>query len=109
MRYSILMITDFFKYEFPLLKQDRIFKRGYIQMVERTCYDAYKAMASKSLSYPSVRGYIAHLPVKGKDGYYPTKAFKLSSECLNTLWEYSKEMKYIDNACSFEDFLYRRC
>ncbi len=105
---KLLFIIDFFKYEFPILKRGRIFKKEYIKMINDTCKMAYKKMASHTLSYSSVRGYVVHLPIKGKDGYYPTKAFKASCKCLHALWEYSKEMEYIDTTCSYKEFLFRR-
>lgn len=102
---KLLFIIDFFKYEFPISKQGRIFKKEYIKMINNTCKMAYKKMASHTLSYSSVRGYVVHLPIKGKDGYYPIKAFELSNKCLHSLWKYSINMGFIEESCSFKNFL----
>ena len=64
---------------------------------------------NKTLSKDDVRCYIRHLPIKGDTSYdeWGEEVLNISNKCLHELYEYSKEMHFIDDDCSFTSFCHR--
>ena len=70
---------------------------------------ASKGIENKALGKDSVRGYIRHLPIKGDPSFeeWGEDVLVISDKCLHELWEYSKEMGYIDKSAPYEVFVKR--
>lgn len=78
---------------------------GMSKMIEDTINDAYEAMSHQGLSIYGVQGYIRHLPVRRINDGYSDRIYEESMQCIKRLWNYSKEMSYIDQSISFETFI----
>ena len=79
---------------------------GYFQSVSNSALEEIK---NKSLIKDDVRCYISHLPIKGCPEYdaWGEEVLNISDKCLHELYEYSKEMEYIDKYFPYEKFVRR--
>ena len=66
---------------------------------------AYEDMNSKELSQEGVHAYLRHIPIRGYNGDWPEEIYSLTESCVQKLYEYSKERKFIQEDFTFEDFL----
>ena len=71
---------------------------------------ASEEIKNKILSKDGVRCYIRHLPIKGEPGFdgWGEEVLDISDMCLHELYEYSKEMEYIDKYFPYEKFVRRK-
>ena len=68
--------------------------------------DARIRMDNKSLDLPAINAFIKHLPITEE---WPSRILECSSKLLIELYDYSKQMNFIDNSISFKEFInYRR-
>lgn len=74
------------------------------QYIEDICISAIEKMEAKKLSSISVHAYVLHIPKRGYDES-TEKLFRVSDNCLNKLYEYSKEMGFLQKYYSYEEFI----
>lgn len=78
----------------------------YFQFVSDS---ASEGIRNKALCKDDVQCYIRHLPIKGEPEYeeWGEEVLNICDKCLHELYEYSKEMHFIDDDCSFTSFCHR--
>ena len=78
----------------------------YFQSVNNS---ASEGINNKTLNKDNVRCYIRHLPIKGELEYneWGKEVLNICDKCLHELYEYSKEMHFVDDDCSFTYFCHR--
>jgi hypothetical protein len=76
----------------------------YEQYIEDNCNSAIEEMKAKKLNPIGVHAYIRHIPIRGYDES-TENAFRIGDDCLNKLYNYSKEMGFIPMDYSYEDFI----
>lgn len=64
-----------------------------------------ESIKKDSLSKYVIKGYLKHLPIKGIHNGWSEDIYMLSEECLNLLFEYSRNKKYIERDTSYEEFI----
>ena len=76
----------------------------YEQYIEYNCNSAIEEMKAKKLNPIGVHAYVRHIPIRGY-AESTENAFRVSDDCLNKLYKYSKEMGFIPMDYSYEDFI----
>lgn len=76
----------------------------YEQYVEDNCNSAIEKITAGELDSIGVHAYVRHIPIRGYDKSTES-AFRVSDDCLNKLYNYSKEMGFIPMDYSYEDFI----
>lgn len=90
-------------------KMDANWEEQWLGIQKDTCDYAYKSIEAVTLTLPSIQGIIRHLPVIGveeslsPEGY--EKCLSMVSECLIRLWDYCKEMNFVDNDATLDAFI----
>ena len=76
-----------------------------ISQLENLHDSILRHIEAKDLSVGGVRHYYAHIPVREYCGEWSEEVYKTSDKLLQSLYEYSKQMDFIDNNASFDDFI----
>lgn len=71
--------------------------------------DLYKTVRQdiigRTLSKRVVHSVIIHLPIRNISKGWSQEIYELSDKFLQELYQYSKEMKYVDENITFEEFI----
>lgn len=91
-------------------KKDTHHEDMWLEYLRSTIYTLTKDdIASKSLGILGIEGIISHLPFIGVEGSLSSEGYEkylnIVSECLISLWDYCKEMCFVDKEATLDAFV----
>ena len=76
-----------------------------LQQIEALYTSVHQDIIGRMLSKRVVHSVIVHLPIRNINKGWPEEIYQLSDKFLQELYQYSKEMGYIDESVTFEEFI----
>lgn len=80
-------------------------KEDKLQQIKELYTSVHQDIKERTLSRRVVHACIVHLPIRNVSKGWNEEIYQLSDKFLQELYQYSKEMKYIDDSITFEEFL----
>ncbi|MBQ9665287.1 MAG: hypothetical protein IJV33_02285 [Bacteroidaceae bacterium] len=92
----------------PKRKDDTFWKK-YMefssQEMKDNCAYAIKCTKEGRLSKRGLYDCMRHIPIRGKSGDWPEEVYVEADKCLQALFQYAREQKYINKSLSYDRFI----